>query len=61
MGAKHLGAYVRLYFESAFDQPQFYDEISNHKTMEKGHGRIEKRYYYLSEEIDCRKRLNSQA
>ena len=41
-----------VYFESAFDQPQFYDEISSHKTLEKGHGRIEKRYYYLSEEID---------
>jgi len=42
---------VRLYFESALDQPQLYNEILNHKTLEKGHGRIEKRYYYLTEEV----------
>lgn len=43
---------VRLYFETAIQTPQFYEGISNHATKEKGHGRIEKRYYYLSEDVN---------
>jgi len=43
---------VRLYFEAAMKTPQFYESISRHTTKEKGHGRIEKRYYCLSEEIE---------
>ena len=42
---------VRLYFEFAEETPQFYP-VSTQSTKEKGHGRIEKRYYALTEEID---------
>ena len=42
---------VRLYFEEAVKTPQFFEGISNHITKEKGHGRIEKRYYLLSEDV----------
>jgi predicted transposase YbfD/YdcC len=42
---------VRLYFEEAVKTPQFFEGLSNHATKEKGHGRIEKRYYLLSEDI----------
>jgi len=42
---------VCLYFEAAKQTPQFYLTSVN-STSEKGHGRIEKRYYTLSEEID---------
>ena len=43
---------VKLYFEDAARTPQFYDGISNHKTIENGHGRFEKRYYWLSDDVD---------
>ena len=41
---------VRLYFETATQTPRFYPSTSN-STKEKSHGRIEKRYYTLSEDI----------
>ena len=43
---------VKLYFEAATKQPQFYEGMTKHKTAEKGHGRIEYRYYCLTEDID---------
>jgi len=43
---------VRLYFESATKQPQFYEGMANYKTTQKGHGRIEQRYYCLTSDID---------
>ena len=42
---------VRLYFEAVEQAPKHYP-VSTHSTIEKGHGRIEKRHYTLSEEID---------
>ena len=41
---------VKLYFETAAKEPQFYP-TSSLKAIEKGHGRIEKRFYALSEDI----------
>lgn len=42
---------VRLYFEEAIKTPQFYEGMFNHVTKEKGHGRFEKRYYWLSRDV----------
>jgi len=42
---------VKFYFESALNEPHFYGDIQKAKTLEKGHGRIEKRVYYLTDEI----------
>lgn len=35
------------YFDSALKTPQFYPQVSRTVTHDKGHGRIEKREYYL--------------
>jgi predicted transposase YbfD/YdcC len=43
---------ARLYFEDAAKTPRLYDGITNTKTIEKGHGRFENRYYYLSTDIE---------
>ena len=43
---------VRRYFSSAISEKQFYPDLNSCQTAEKGHGRIEKRTYYLSTEID---------
>lgn len=42
---------VKLYFETALAQPQFYDFVQSKPKTEKGHGRIETRQYFLSTEI----------
>lgn len=42
---------VRLYFETALANPQWYDFVSSKPKTEKGHGRIETRQYFLSTEI----------
>lgn len=42
---------VKLYFETALKEPQFYP-LSHTKTLNKGHGRIEKRQYFLTTGID---------
>ncbi|MDE5557366.1 MAG: ISAs1 family transposase [Ruminococcus sp.] len=42
---------VRLYFETAEKEPQFY-LLSKASTIDKDHGRIEKRKYFLSTEVD---------
>lgn len=43
---------VGLYFGDAMKARQLYTDITKHSTIEKGHGRFEKRYYYLSENVD---------
>jgi predicted transposase YbfD/YdcC len=43
---------VKYYFESAVREPRFYPDIQKVRTLEKGHGRIEERAYYLTNEID---------
>ena len=47
-----LYEYVHDYFSSAITEKQFYPEVSSSQTTEKGHGRIERRTYYLSAEIE---------
>ena len=42
---------VRLYFETAQKEPNFY-HLSKTKTSAKDHGRIEKREYFLTEDVD---------
>jgi predicted transposase YbfD/YdcC len=43
---------VRVYFEAALREETFYKDVKKSSTLEKGHGRIEKRCYYLTTEID---------
>ncbi len=43
---------AKEYFQSALREPQNYPAIQKIETIDKGHGRIEKRSYYLSGEID---------
>lgn len=43
---------VRAYFETALKEPQNYPAVKSLKTTDSGHGRIETRTYYLSNEID---------
>lgn len=43
---------VALYFEEAVGNRKLYPEIDSASICEKGHGRIEKRSYYLTNEID---------
>jgi len=40
-----------LYFKGAEQNPKLYPEINEYITTEKGHGRIEKRCYYLTSDI----------
>ena len=42
---------VRVYFETALAEKAFYKDVMASSTLEKGHGRIEKRSYYLTNEI----------
>lgn len=42
-----LHEYAETYFNGALEQPQWYFEMTSCETMEKGHGGIEKRTYYL--------------
>jgi predicted transposase YbfD/YdcC len=43
---------VKFYFEDYLKNQDNYLEINGKETLEKGHGRIETRQYYLSSEID---------
>jgi len=43
---------VKLYFETALSEEHFYRDVRKVKTLEKGHGRIEERAYYLTNTID---------
>ena len=42
---------VKLYFETAIKEPEFYP-LNKTKTLGKDHGRIEKREYFLTEDVD---------
>jgi len=43
---------VRLYFEATKKDPKLYPSTATEKTMDKGHGRFETRYYGLETNID---------
>jgi len=43
---------TKEYFQAALREPQNYPAIERTQTLDKGHGRIETRNYYLSGEID---------
>lgn len=43
---------VSSYFDDAFNNPKHYPEIMTKTTFDKGHGRIEKRQYFLATNID---------
>ena len=40
------------YFAAALENPRLYPDIQHHRTIDKGHGRIERRDYYLTASID---------
>ena len=42
---------METYFKDALEHPQWYPEMTTYKTVDKGHGRIEKRTYYLSSDL----------
>ena len=42
---------VKLYFDHASKEPEFFPLIKTH-NITKDHGRIEKRYYYLTTDVD---------
>lgn len=46
-----LYEYAETYFRDALEHPQWYPEMRSCETLDKGHGRIEKRMYYLSPEL----------
>lgn len=43
---------TKEYFQAALREPQHYPAVQRIQTLDKGHGRIETRSYYLSGEID---------
>lgn len=43
---------VQEYFSAAFAEPKNYTKVKELKTIDKGHGRIEIRTYYLTSEIE---------
>lgn len=43
---------TKEYFQAAMNEPQNYPAIEKTQTLDKGHGRIEKRDYYFSREIN---------
>jgi predicted transposase YbfD/YdcC len=43
---------IKVYFETALAEKSFYKDVAESSTLEKGHGRIEKRCYYLTSQID---------
>lgn len=43
---------VVRYFETAIKERQFYPDIEDKTTQDNGHGRIEKRKYYLTNDIE---------
>ena len=46
-----LYEYAETYFKDALENPQWYPEMTSYETVDKGHGRIEKRTYYLSPDL----------
>ena len=43
--------YAKTYFKDALEHPKWYPEMTSCETVDKGHGRIEKRTYYLSPDL----------
>lgn len=43
---------VQMYFETALENPAFYSFVKTNSQIEKSHGRIETRQYFLSTEIN---------
>ena len=50
-GTEYTYEDVKLYFDTALKEPQFYS-IDKKTTSDKGHGRIEKREYFLTTDIE---------
>ena len=46
-----LYEYAQTYFTDALEHPQWYPEMTMCETLDKGHGRIERRTYYLSPDL----------
>ena len=46
-----LYEYAETYFKDAIEHPQWYPEMTSCETVDKGHGRIERRTYYLSADL----------
>lgn len=46
-----LYEYAETYFKEALEHPQWYPEMTSCETVDKGHGRIEKRTYYLTPDL----------
>lgn len=46
-----LYEYAETYFKDALENQQWYPEMTSCETVDKGHGRIEKRTYYLSPDL----------
>ena len=46
-----LHEYAETYFKDALAHPQWYPEMTTCEIVDKGHGRIEKRTYYLSSDL----------
>ena len=46
-----LYEYADTYFKDALEHPQWYPEMTSFETVDKGHGRIERRTYYLSSDL----------
>ncbi|MHC1786517.1 MAG: ISAs1 family transposase [Christensenellales bacterium] len=43
---------LSLYAQDCLADPQMYDKYTHYQTIEKGHGRVEKRDYYLFPDLD---------
>ena len=46
-----LYEYAETYFKDALEHPQWYPEMTTCETVDKGHGRIERRTYYYSPDL----------
>ena len=46
-----LYEYAQTYFDDALKNPQWYPEMRSYETLDKGHGRIERRRYYLTSDL----------
>lgn len=56
-----LYEYAQTYFKDALAHPQMYPEMSSCETLDKGHGRIERRTYYLSPDLSGLETANDWA
>ena len=46
-----LHEYAETCFKDALEHPQWYPEMTSYETVDKEHGKIEKRTYYLSSDL----------